>query len=196
MLREKKNFITRNQSGQSLVEFAMSLLLIFGVLLFFIQLSLVLGWANYTQYATFMAARAYLSAGANPGDQEDRARSVLSHMVKMGDGSSQDRFPMIAKGYGGGNPMGAQIGPSQNFDRTNYNLSWMQGVRYTFRSRIFLLPLGKQGQTTQGLPDTDLSLTSESWLGRDPTYSECMTYMNSTFGGTVSGKQVLIDNGC
>lgn len=170
------------------------MLLIFGFLFFFIQLSLILAWGNYVQYATFISARAYLSAGKSQADQYDRAKRVLQKMVKLGEGDSRDRFPMIAKGQGSGDPAGAEIGESQNFDKNNYYLSWMQGVRYTFRSRLFLLPLGA---SRGGSPDSgSLTLTSESWLSRDPTYDECVKYFDESGIGQIGSGKVVIDNGC
>jgi hypothetical protein len=178
-----------SESGQSLIEFALSIFLVFGMLFFFIQLSLMLSWGNFVQYATFMSARAYLSAGSTPQDQEDRAREVLRRMVKRGNISSEDRFPMIAKGHEGDDDSvkGASVGPGPEFSPTNYDLSWMQGVRYTFRSRLFVLPIGRAG-TRPSVETGQAILTSESWLGRDPTYQECLGAMQSLKG--------QIDNGC
>lgn len=191
----KQKKIAGDESGQSLVEFAMSMLLIFGFLFFFIQLSLILAWGNYVQYATFMSARAYLSGGKTKDDQYERAKRVLQRMVKMSEGDSRDRFPMIAKGQGDGDPKGMEIGSSQNFDPNNYYLSWMQGVRYTFRSRLFLLPLGEKANRSDANAG-NLTLTSESWLSRDPSYADCVKYFTDSGIGTIGSGKVLIDNGC
>lgn len=177
------------ESGQSLVEFALSIFLVFGLLFFFVQLSLVLSWGNYVQYATFMSARAYLSGGVSKSDQTQRAKDVLIRMVKRGSLSNADRFPMIAQGFGGDDDTvkGSSIGGGPTFDPGNYDLSWMQGVRYTFRSRLFVLPVGRPGAP----PDASKGqavLTSESWLGRDPTYQDCLATMRQLKG--------QIDNGC
>jgi hypothetical protein len=180
---------TNSESGQSLVEFALSIFLVFGLLFFFIQLALVLSWGNFVQYATFMSARAYLSGGANRIDQEDRARDVLRRMVKRGMISNEDRFPGIARGVEGDDDTvkGASIGPGPDFNPGNYDLSWMQGVRYTFRSRLFVLPVGRPG-TTPSPSSGQVILTSESWLSRDPTYQECVSTMQTLRG--------QFDNGC
>lgn len=177
------------ESGQSLVEFALSIFLVFGLLFFFIQLSLTLSWGNYVQYATYMSARAYLSGGTSKGDQLQRAKDVLVRMVKRGVVSNEDRFPMIAQGIEGEDDTvkGASIGGGPGFDPGNYDLSWMQGVRYTFRSRLFVLPIGRPG-TPPNASSGQAVLTSESWLGRDPTYQECLA--------TVRGLKGQIDNGC
>ncbi|MBC7386612.1 MAG: pilus assembly protein [Cryobacterium sp.] len=179
----------QSESGQSLIEFALSIVLVFGLLFFFIQLALILSWGNFVQYATFMSARAYLSAGPTRADQEDRAKLVLTRMVKRGTASNDDRFPMIAVGQGGEDDTvkGASIGGGPGFDPGNYDLSWMQGVRYTFRSRLFVLPIGRPGSAPTAAKGQAI-LTSESWLGRDPSYQECLSTM-----GQMKGQ---IDNGC
>jgi hypothetical protein len=181
-----KRGVLRDESGQSLVEFALSIFLVFGLLFFFIQLALMLSWGNFVQYATFMSARAYLSGGVNRGDQEERAQDVLRRMVKRGNLSTDDRFPAIARGYQGDDAIvkGASIGAGPGFSETAYALSWMQGVRYTFRSRLFVLPVGKASDVASG----QVTLTSESWLGREPTYQECKSVMDRLMG--------QIDNGC
>ena len=178
-----------SETGQSLVEFALSILLVFGMLFFFIQLSFVLSWGNFVQYATFMSARAYLSAGSTRGDQESRAMEVLSRMVKQGVISNADRFPMVAVGEGGddANVKGASVGGGPGFDPGNYDLSWMQGVRYTFRSHLFVLPIGKPGKVPAASSGQAV-FTSESWLGRDPAYQDCLSVMQQLKG--------QIDNGC
>ncbi len=190
--RAKKIQILRGagkESGQSLIEFALSIILVFGLLFFFIQLALVLSWGNYVQYATFMSARAYLSGGTTRGDQLDRATDVLRRMVKRGTASNDDRYPMIAVGFEGDDDIvkGASVGGGPTFDPGNYDLSWMQGVRYTFRSRLFVLPIGRPG-TSASASTGQAVLTSESWLGRDPTYQDCLATMKQLKG--------QIDNGC
>jgi hypothetical protein len=180
---------SEKESGQSLIEFALSIFLVFGLLFFFLQLALMLSWGNYVQYATFMSARAYLSGGSTKSDQEERAKEVLRRMVKRGSVSNEDRFPMIAKGQGGDDDTvkGSSIGGGPTFDPGNHDLSWMQGVRYTFRSRLFVLPVGRPG-TAPDASTGQAVLTSESWLGRDPTYQDCLTTMRQLKG--------QIDNGC
>jgi hypothetical protein len=92
---------------------------------------------------------------------------------------------MVAKGEGEGELTGILIGRHDSFSREDRHLSWLQGVRYTFRTRLFLLPLPGTSRAGNG---TSFSLTSESWLGREPSYAECLKEM-----GTKGG---LIDNGC
>jgi hypothetical protein len=173
------------ERGQSTLEFALTLFLLMAFLLFYVQLSLLLGYGNYAQYATFMAARAYLSAGANQSDQAERARTVIIKTLKRGEGG-QDRFPSIAKGDGDGEPKGVQIGEAGNFSPTNPDLSWLQGVRYRFKGRLFVIPIGTGPAAAQASRAT-LTLQSESWLGREPAYDECQSDLNN---------KGIFDNGC
>lgn len=176
----------KQESGQSTVEFALTLVLLMSIILFFLQLTLIFGYGNYVHYATFMAARAYLSSGPDQDDQATRAKDVLNQMLTQGgqDGGAA-RWGFIGQGTGGTDPIGAEIGASQNppFSATDRNLSWLQGVRYTFRSRLFVLPMGRANAASSA---NILTLTSESWLGREPSFSECTQDM--------AGRDY--DNGC
>ncbi len=157
----------------------MMLTLTLGFVFFFLQLSFTMAWSSYVQYATFMSARAYLAAGRSTDDQRERAVQVLRSMVKQGNVSSQDRFPSFARGEGTGALTGALIGPGSEYEDGNPRNAWMEGVRYTFRSRLFLLPLGGTGVN-------GVTLTSEAWLGREPSYEECVRALAGAF----------YDNGC
>lgn len=174
----------KEEEGQALIEFILTMTLTLAFVLFFVQLSLLLAWGNYVQYATFMAARAYLSGGTNEDDQRDRAAAVLTRMVKKSSGS-QDRVPFIAVGFGEGDIKGALIGKASNFDALDRDLSWLEGVRYTFRGRLFLLPVSNGQSASANM----LTLSSESWLGREPTYRECVAE-------ELVPKMGIFDNGC
>jgi hypothetical protein len=181
-----------SESGQSTVEFALTLILLLSFVLAFIQVSLVFAWGNFVHYATFMSARAYLSAGPTREDQQQRAKDVVIRMLKKGEGGT-DRFPLVARGEGGLDDVAGMELDGGTFVPGERGSSWLQGVRYTFKSRVFLIPFaGKRGRRqvrgpAGGKDDSSLTLTSESWLLRDPTTEECVTEMNG------KGKY---DNGC
>jgi hypothetical protein len=174
-------------SGQSTVEFTLTLILFLGFTFFFLRLALVFGFANYAHYATFMAARSYLSANARIEDQEQNARSVIIRTLKKSQAQpSVDRFPFMGRGVGGEFPPGASIKPPAQFQPKVRPFSWLQGVRYTFRSRLFLFPFQRGGEGTS--PRNSLELTAESWLGKESTFEDCRVYL-----GTKNG---IFDNGC
>jgi len=177
---------SKNEEGQSTIEFALTLVLLMSIILFFLQLTLIFSFGSYVHYATFMSARAYLSSGPTKDDQAERAKDVLTLMLTKGGGGGADRFGFIGQGFGGADPIGAEIGDSQNppFSAEDRSLSWLQGDRYTFRSKLFLLPLGRANALSSA---NILTLTSESWLGREPAFDECTKDM---------GKDRTYDNGC
>jgi hypothetical protein len=177
-----------NQEGQSTVEFALTMILFFSFMLFFLQICLVFSFGSYVHYATFMSARAYLSSGPDQSDQMRRAKSVMGAMLKQSATQTRtDKFPMIAKGDGGdGDFPGLNLGQGELYRVGDRAYSWMEGVRYTFKSRLFLIPFGRpDASSSRG---NSISLTSESWLGREPTSSECSTWLNRMKGN--------FDNGC
>ncbi len=201
MSAPKKAPRRKGEEGQSTIEFALTLILLFAFVFFYLQFTLISAFGNYAHYATFMSARAYLSSGKDLADQESRARDVIVMMLKKSIGESgTDRYPSIAKGFGGGDPLGFQVKPPDNYDEGNTFLSWQQGVRYTFRSRLFLIPLAGRSSPSQSSETPDsvnfLTLTSESWLGKEPSYEECTDALSKVAGGTGGGKKVLFDNGC
>jgi hypothetical protein len=171
--------IRQTESGQALLEFVLMLTLTLGFVFFFLQLSFLFAWGSFVQYSTYMSARSYLAAGRDQDEQRERAASVIRRMLKQGIVSSSDRFPGFARGVGGGELTGVQIGPGSLNAGGDSTQSWMDGVRYTFRSSLFLLPLG--GARVNGV-----TLTSEAWLGREPSYEECTRELDGSF----------FDNGC
>jgi hypothetical protein len=188
MKGRRKNPRVEDESGQSTVEFALTLLLLMAFVLFYLQTAMMMAFGNYVHYATFMSARALYAAGPDPQDQEARAREVLVRMVKRRNSPGIDRLPMIAKGEGQGDVPGAKFSPPSQFNPVDPKSSWMQGVRYTFRSRLFLMPMGGGGKGAAAKAANSVPLTSESWLGREPSYRECQDAMDKAGG--------IFDNGC
>lgn len=179
----------KQQQGQSTVEFALTLILFLAFILFYFQLSMIFAFGNYAHYATFMSARAMLSAGATKSDQVTRAKDVIILTLKKSAGQAGvDKFPMIAKGFGEGEVGGLALDAPEQYKAGDRTFSWMQGVRYTFKGKLFLIPFGgSSGKTPTGDTMNSISLTSESWLGREPSEEECRTYMKNGW---------FFDNGC
>ena len=170
----------KDQSGQSTIEFALTLLTFLAFVLFIIQLALISAWGNFVHYATFMSARSYLAAGENRPDQLDRAERVIKRMLKRASGNRADRYPMIAHGVGDGRVTGMMV----NHEQTD-QYAWLTGIRYRFRSRLFPISLSRTPRAPGANDPNKLELTSESWLGREPTNIECKT--------SILGRY---DNGC
>lgn len=194
---KKAKSLLRNDKGQSTIEFALTMILLIAFILFYFQLSMTFAFGNFVHYATFMSARAFLAAGPTYEDQKERARSVIVRMVKRGEGQAgTDRFPSLARGVGEGDPRGVQMDPPAQFNIDDSDFSWMQGVRYTFRSKLILIPFAGTGRAgkpeatgnSPQKPGNSVTLTSESWLGREPDDDECRALLGK--GGWA------FDNGC
>ena len=180
--------ILKSEEGQSTIEFALTMVLSLAFTFFYIQLCFFFAFGNYVHYATFMSARAYLSAGPNQEDQASRAKSVIVRMLKKSEGfTGIDRFPSIAKGTGGGDPAGFQLDPAP-FSRYVRDLSWLEGVRYKFRGRLFVIPLAGIGRGSADPNANSVTLTSESFLLREPSTEECQSFIEK--------KNAIYDNGC
>jgi hypothetical protein len=218
--RRKKS----DQRGQAIVEFLVVVAVIFTMIFLFVQIAWGIAYGHYTHYATFMASRAYLSAGIVRKEQTDAAASVLTTMLKAGAG--KDILPMIAKSRLGGDrdasgpePVGgAMVGthPSALSHEHNRPYSWAEGVQYNYDLNLFLLPIASfmkkdgEGQTIKGGPSDNptkgiewkgkIPMTSDSFLGREPTTDECfqeMTNFPSRGGiGRADGADFIEDNGC
>jgi len=181
-----KNSVSRNQQGQSTVEFALATALTLAFVFFFVHLSMFFAFGNLVHYATFMSARALQAASESRDDQLERAKEVAVRLLKRSAGQSgTDKYPFIAKGEGGSEIPGLIVGEGPQFQPKNRDLSWQEGVRYRFRTQIVPVPLGA-GKNR----DNILTLTSESWLGREPSTEECELELGKKLGG------VIFDNGC
>jgi hypothetical protein len=166
-------------TGQATVELILALFLFFGIFLFYVQLAFVFAYANVVHYATFMSARAYLSASQSSEEQRERAKDVIVDLLTRGQGSSgSPRFPFIAQGFKGSDPPGFSIVTG------GMGEAYRTGVVYEFVSRLPLIPLG--GKSSSGAALNTIHLTSESWLGRDPSEEECYRFMQGLY----------VDNGC
>lgn len=188
MRRLRRKRMDLSEEGQSTIEFALTMLLMMGFVLFFIQLSLIFAYGNLVHYATFMSARAYLAAGPEQDDQETRARDVLIALLKKSVAQPGiEKYPFIAKAVGGTNLVpGMTLGAISPYAPKESDYSWLQGVRYEFRGSVSLIPVGtgKNGENF-------INLVSESFLGREPSYDDCAGFM-----GDLPNGGAIFDNGC
>jgi hypothetical protein len=222
-LNLKRKRARSGEEGQVIVEFVIVFSMIFTLIFLFVQVSWGIAWGHYTHYATFMAARAYLSAAPTKGEQFEAAGAVLRQMLKSG---GKDVFPFLAPSRGGGDrdatgaePVpGAMVGthPEAIGKERSRLYAWAEGVQYNFNLRLFLLPISKmvsndgQGETIRPGQGQDrgkaiewkgmIPFTSDAFLGRDPSVDECIVEMNrlSTTTGINRGDNGVFieDNGC
>lgn len=179
----------RSESGQAVIEFVLSLIFLMGFVVFIVHLSMSFAAGNYIHYATFMGARTLLPADMAADVQRSSAESVMRTMLSSSSGGT--RFAAwISPGQSGNTTQvpGARIvtdaGQQSQNENSRYQ-SWIAGVMYEFNTKIFMGPLS--GSVT----GSNLTLTSESWLGREESFMECLNRMVS-----IQGNEVYLDNGC
>jgi hypothetical protein len=215
MKRRKKN-----EGGQVIVEFVIVFSMIATLMFLFVQMSWGIAWGHYAHYATFMAARAYLSSGGTKADQLGAAGAVLGQTLKAG---GKDLFPFLSPSRSGGDrdatgsePVkGAMVGthPEAIGKEHSRLYSWAEGVQYNFNIKMFLLPISafvaKGGQGEQIRPGGEgkavswkgvIPFTSDAFLGREATHAECLEAIHrlsaDTGIGRGDGADFLEDNGC
>lgn len=222
----KKNLKQKNkksESGQAIIEFLIVIIVILTMIFVFIQISWAIGFSHYVHYATFMSSRAYYSGATTKAEQLESATSVLKTMLKSASG--KDILPFIAKSRTGDErdissgiePVkGAFIGthPEAEGKENMRAYSWAEGVQYNFSVPIFLMPLatwvkeegkgkairaGTAKEPTKAIEFKGaIPFTSDSFLGRESTYDECLKEITRLSGaiGRGDGKEFIEDNGC
>jgi len=214
----------KGESGQAIIEFLIVSAMILTLIFMIVQVAWGMAYGHYVHYATYMASRAYLSSGRTQQDQYESAVAVLRTTLKKASG--QDLLPAVARartGDGrdvkGAEPVaGAALGlHSEAQGRPNSRLfSWAEGVQYNYGLKLFLIPLmpfiakGGEGSTIATGTATEpgkpvdwkglIPFTSDSYLGREASYDECIRAISrlstATGIGRADGRDFIEDNGC
>ena len=173
----------KRKEGQTAVKFVIVCLVVFFFLLFFLSLAFVLILSQYMDYATFMAARTYKSAHGDRASQEAKAFNVFREYVTPVENSAMIkniRGPIF-------------LNPGGREHRS-------EGVRVEYDVNLFYLP----PLFAKNRLDSVITLTSESYLGRDPNYDECFNFFRSFTNrlgismrnGSADLTGQMEDNGC
>ena len=134
-------------------------------------------------YATFMAARSYLVVDNNsnqPGGSDEDAKKRAEDVFKA---FNLARFMNGIEPEFEVNPPDSQ---GENFARNTY-----VGVFASFEDKIIVPGAFRKKK--------DIKLTSEGFLGREPTRAECIERVctaMSVLGGGCDTLTTLADNGC
>ena len=194
-MRTKKN----RQQGQGIVELLVTLFAFFTLAFMYVQVALSFSVANYFQYIVYMGSRAYLSGHVDEAEQKKMALRLLEATLQ---GGGRDRFSSIARGVGDGDITGVFVGRSPRAALgadSSRDTAWEQGVTYKFKMRMYMMPMVKGAKRGE---DANLELTTESWLGRDPSEEECLQALQrrkssgANAGSGAGGADYLYDNGC
>lgn len=171
----------KNKKGQTAVEFILICLVVFFFLLFFLSLAFVLVLSQYMDYATFMTARTYKAAHGDTGSQLAKAQQVFEAYVAPVRGSGLVR-----------NISPLNITQANPTDRQNRS----EGFRVTYDLNLFYLP----PLFAKNKVDSVITLTSESFLGRDPNVDECLGFFKDFTSRLGIDARDLVsrmeDNGC
>lgn len=168
-----------NQRGQSAIEFIVVVVVVLFFLLFFLSLSILLVVSDYLEYATFMSARTYKSMFSSQEKQEENARIVFDSYANRVQGIARDINLEFLDGGEGGNQAA--------------------GVKATYTIDLFYLP---PLFIPDGIPASGITLTTETRLGRDPSYADCFNYFRNftrRLGLNLEGTRyisLMDDNGC
>lgn len=169
-----------NNSGQSLIEFLMTLTFVIGIFFIFVNIAFNAVDGYLVHYATFMASRTYMVADSNSNDigslvtvAESKARQTFSSLYITAFGF--DESALTFNSYNSNNPI------------------LFVGCYFDFQQRFSILKfIGG---------DDLMSMRSESFLGKEPGKQECLTQickkMNpAADGGRCGMFTTYFDNGC
>lgn len=167
------------KKGQAAIEFIAVIIVIFFFLFFYLSLAIVLTVSEYMDFATFMAARTYRSGTSSPEYQRAGAESVTFKQY------TDKISPSIARNF------------RLEFKKLDPNDENTQGLVASYDMDLFYLP---PIFVMKDQPVSSITLTSEAYLGRDPTAIECQNFfktLTQKLGIDINERVDLMDdNGC
>jgi hypothetical protein len=159
----------KKESGQAIMEFVLSLMIVISFFFFYVKMAAVFAVANYIHYATFMAARAYVSSAGTEELQRGNAEIVLTKMI-----GSRFKAIVTATDCDAGCPQnamagvkGGNVGQGPYAQESSYSNRWNQGVTYSYKAKLSLFPWNRESEAL------NMKLVSESWMPREPSEEEC-----------------------
>ena len=161
------------RSGQSVIEFIIISLTFFTFFFILAKSALNLSQGHYAHYATFMAARAYMAGNSDQNAQKGSAERTLVSF--LGEEGRRYGLRPDEEADGAGPVPGSSVGPGPEFNATDANWRWQQGVTFSFVQRMYVMPL--VGTVSARGRNGRVKLTSESWLGREISSEECKRFM-------------------
>jgi Flp pilus assembly protein TadG len=172
----------KNQTGQAGIEFMVVCVAVFFFLFFFLSMSVVYVVSEYMDYAVFMAARTYKSGFSTEAFGEQHATEIFNDYTQNVQGIARN---INLQFHNNTDPNGA---------------SQTSGVSATYDMDLFYLP--PLFIPADQRPVSTITLTAESHLGRDPSFTECQNFFTaflSKFGLGLENsalEQQMEDNGC
>ena len=178
-----------------MVEFMISVIVIMFFLFLMLSLSILMVTSEYMEYAAFMAARTYRTGYSTASSQQTRGRAIAQRYVDNVSNllsNNTANIEMIDGGDAGAPRLNNAIGDQGG---------GLAGVRISYRIPIFYLPPVFAGTFI----DPNITLTTETFLGRDPSAEECSNFfpqflqrVGANLGGSDPSAVAsqMEDNGC
>lgn len=177
-----------NQSGQSTIEFIFSFIFAVSLILMVFNTSINYAAGYVTHYATFMASRVFLTQDSN--DTTEGSGSTMS-VAQSAALQTFQKYNLEVFGI-----QTDSFNPSQQGDDVTAGEYLMIGIRTSFKRKMDVV-----GRVTG---QQELILTSESFLGREPTRGVCAQRVCYAITGQTSGCHgsgasldiTMFDDGC
>jgi len=173
----------KSESGQSTIEFLVSLTLIFGFVFSFFRIAITFTNGYLVHYAVFQASRAYLvfEGGSNEPSGSDAGAKTAAEKV-----FNSYLLPNIMPAFD--SSLIVEDPDSHLGNETNLYV----GARVEYEANLLIPGTGKK----IGFP-----LVSESYLGREPTRAECFRRVCDAMAEVGAGSgckphSTVSDNGC
>lgn len=191
-----------SRRGQSALELSLIMFLFLSMLSITYNAVMAFSIHQYFSYAAFMSARALQASGLAPQDQNDRAVQALRRYIPtMGNNLQADAFIYKVGGRALATDIVANIvpnpgstPPASGFPSEGNN---NQGVIIRFKVPFVQLPIGPEMRGA--LQELDMQVVS--YLGREPTVTECRNFFSAFFstyggGGGRHSADGMDDSGC
>ena len=172
---------TKNESGQSTIEFILSFSLGIGFLFSFYKMAILFTNGYLVHYATFQASRSYM-VGESGSRQPDGSDSVATSRANIVFNYYQ--LSEIVPGF----DSGLQFHDPETNSGNQTNL--YVGVKTRYSDFIFIPGTSKK---------VFVPMVSESFLGLEPTRGECFSRVCRSMedvGAQCSFHVTVVDNGC
>ena len=171
------------KSGQSVIEFVFVILAFLNLLVVTINATMAFAVQQYMSYATFMAARAYQASNLTPQKQAEAARTVLESYIfnNAADLNAKVfRFHNDPNGKGTAREVTIEVpdpsGTPGAYGQTPPSPGFR--IKVDFKVPLFQLPFGP---SVKALDLVWVSFSAVSYLGREPTVSECRSFFENFY---------------
>ena len=189
----QKKSLLKNEDGVVAIQFLFVLIISMFFLLSFFGLCLTLTVGSSVQYLTYSTSRALLLADENPSTQQERARIKYQELRAQ---FFKDKFNSDTEWFN--IPNQVETGFNSSYDESGNFRNMFYGAYINFKSTLtnFKIPLLTDAD------DGELNTTVGSYLGREPSQTECEQFSAKRQGelcgmyGFPCAGNTPTDNGC